>query len=86
MVRLKPKAVYKGNTRNKDENMTHKDLIAAATDPRQEYWSGLPPARHRDKRLTLDTPGVREFLASGKRYPKYAFGRGGKRIYMFFGL
>ena len=63
------------------------DIIRINTDPRQEYWSGMPPKRHHEP--GWDTiPAVREYLKSGKRFPKYVFPRAGpnlgRRVFLYY--
>jgi hypothetical protein len=84
MVRRKPKAIFRGDTNKKSHIATKATLQYDLHHPDQEWWPGLPPARHRSKHITLDTPGVREFLSSGKRYPKYAFSKDGKKKVFIF--
>jgi len=84
MVRHKPKAIFRGQTNKKSHVATKKTLAYDLNHPDQEWWPGLPPARHRSKYITLATPGVREFLSKGNRYPKYAFSRDGKKKVFIF--
>jgi len=60
------------------------DIAKAIADPRQEFWPGMPPAKHRSKAFA-DTPGVKAFLKTGNKYAKYAFNPDGSRIYLYFG-
>lgn len=83
MVHTRP-AIYRGETKKKSHKATRESLLKDLDNPRQEYWPGLPPPRHRSEDVTMDNPTVRNFLASGKRYPKFAFMPNGDRVFMYF--
>jgi len=59
------------------------EAAKAIADPRQEFWPGMPPAKHRTKGFAKH-PGVKAFLKTGNRYAKYAFNPDGSRIYLYF--
>jgi len=58
-------------------------MIALSSDPRQEFWDYLPLKKHMVQGFA-SLPGVAEYLASGKRLPKYAFGKDGSRVFLFY--
>ena len=78
------KPLFKGATKSRSDTMSIVEVAKAIADPRQEFWPGIPPAKHRSSGFAKD-PKVRAFLKTGNRYAKYAFNPDGSRIYLYFG-
>ena len=86
MTRRKPKpalSIFRGNTKNASHNLDKQGMIALTKDPRQEFWDYLPLKKHMVEGFA-SLPYVAEYLASGKRLPKYAFEKDGSRVFLFY--
>ena len=51
-------------------------------DPRQEFWKGLPPQRHRVRGFEK-LPGVKDVARKGY-FAKYVFNRDGSKTYIYY--
>lgn len=72
------KPLYVGNKSGKKYNVKRSEVYGIYNDPRQEFWPGLPPKRHRVAGFE-NLPGVHS-----KRFPKYVFDSNGRRTYIFW--
>jgi hypothetical protein len=86
MTLRKPKSplpIFRGDTKNASHKLDKKGMIALNRDPRQEFWDYLPLKKHMVEGFA-SLPYVGEYLASGKRLPKYAFEKDGSRVFLFY--
>ena len=73
-------AKYKGPVGKKVKKYAQvRDIF---NDPRQAFWSGLPPARHREPGFE-SLPGVAERARAG-RFAKYVFHPNGSKTYIYY--
>lgn len=49
--------------------------IKIANDPRQKFWPGVPPKKHRSASFPV---------SKSSRYPKYVFNKDGRRVFIYY--
>lgn len=73
-------AKYKGPVGKKIK--TKAEARKIFNDPRQAFWPGLPPARHREPGFE-SLPGVAEKAKAGL-FAKYVFHPNGSKTYIYY--
>jgi len=73
-------AKYKGAVGRKVKTVSEARKIF--NDPRQEFWKGLPPPRHR-KLGFAELPGVAETASKGG-FAKFVFNPNGSKTYIYY--
>ena len=73
-------AKYKGAVGRKVRTVS--ELREILNDPRQEFWKGLPPPRHRELGF-VDLPGVAETASKGG-FAKFVFNPNGSKTYIYY--